>query len=41
MSQKNVPTPHIKAQKDEIARVVLMPGDPLRSEFVAKNFIEE
>ena len=41
MSQKNVPTPHIKAQKDEIARVVLMPGDPLRSEFVAKNFIED
>ena len=40
MSQKNVPTPHIKAQKGEIAKVVLMPGDPLRSEFVAKNFIE-
>ena len=41
MSQKNVPTPHINAPTNEIAKVVLMPGDPLRSEFVAKNFIED
>ena len=41
MSQKNVPTPHINARTNEIAKVVLMPGDPLRSEFVAKNFIED
>ena len=40
MEQKNIPTPHIKAEKGEVARVVLMPGDPLRSEFVAKNFLE-
>ena len=35
----NIPTPHINADKDGVARVVLMPGDPLRSEFVAKNFL--
>lgn len=37
----NIPTPHIKAKKEDVARVVLMPGDPLRSEFVAKNFLKE
>lgn len=36
----NIPTPHISAKKEDIAKVVLMPGDPLRSEFVAKNFLE-
>lgn len=36
----NYPTPHIKATPDDIAKTVLMPGDPLRSEFVAKNFLE-
>ena len=40
METKNIPTPHIKAEQGEVARVVLMPGDPLRSEFVAKNFLE-
>ena len=34
------PTPHINATPDEIAKTVLMPGDPRRSEFVAKNFLE-
>lgn len=34
-----IPTPHISAQKDEIARVVLMPGDPLRSKFIAENYL--
>ena len=34
------PTPHINASPKEIAKTVLMPGDPLRSEFVAKNFLE-
>lgn len=36
----NIPTPHIKAGKDDVAKVVLMPGDPLRSEFVAKKFLD-
>ena len=35
------PTPHIHAKPEEIAKTVLMPGDPLRSEFVAKNFLSE
>ena len=35
----NYPTPHINATPDDIAKTVLMPGDPLRSEFVAKNFL--
>lgn len=33
-------TPHIKAKKGEIAKVVIMPGDPLRAKFVAENFLE-
>ena len=37
----NTPTPHIKASAADVAKVVLMPGDPLRSEFVAKNFLED
>lgn len=32
-------TPHIKAEIQDIARTVLMPGDPLRSKFVAENFL--
>ena len=35
-----VPTPHITARADQIAKTVLMPGDPLRSEFIAKNYLE-
>ena len=35
-----VPTPHIIARADQIAKTVLMPGDPLRSEFIAKNYLE-
>lgn len=34
-----VPTPHISSAKDEIAKSVLMPGDPLRSKFIADNFL--
>ncbi len=36
-----VPTPHNEAKKGEIAESVLMPGDPLRAEFIAKNFLKE
>ena len=35
-----VPTPHITAKKEEIAKTVLMPGDPLRSKFIAETFLE-
>lgn len=33
-------TPHINAEKENIAKTVLMPGDPLRSKFIAENFLE-
>jgi len=33
-------TPHIEAKKEEIARVVLMPGDPLRAQFIAEQYLE-
>lgn len=36
----NIPTPHIKAEKDQIAKTVLMPGDPLRAKFIAETFLE-
>lgn len=34
-----IPTPHIEAEKSDIAKTVLMPGDPLRAEFIAKSFL--
>ncbi|MBQ3566181.1 MAG: purine-nucleoside phosphorylase [Oscillospiraceae bacterium] len=34
-------TPHNNAKIGEIAKTVLMPGDPLRAEFIAKTFLEE
>ncbi|MDE6676972.1 MAG: purine-nucleoside phosphorylase, partial [Clostridia bacterium] len=36
----NVSTPHITAQYGDFAKTVLMPGDPLRSKFIAENFLE-
>jgi len=33
-------TPHIEAKKEEIAKIVLMPGDPLRAQFIAENYLE-
>ncbi len=33
-------TPHITAKKGDFAKTVLMPGDPLRSEFIAKTYLE-
>lgn len=33
-------TAHIEANKGEIAKVVLMPGDPLRAKFIADTFLE-
>ncbi len=34
-------TPHNEAQKGQIAKTVLMPGDPLRAKFIAENFLED
>lgn len=36
----SIPTPHINAKMGDFAKTVLMPGDPLRAEFIAKNFLE-
>ncbi len=37
----SVPTPHITAKLGDFADTVLMPGDPLRSKFIAENFLED
>lgn len=34
-------TAHISAQKGDIAKTVLMPGDPLRAKFIADTFLED
>lgn len=33
-------TPHISAKKEDIAKTVIMPGDPLRAEFIAQKFLD-
>lgn len=33
------PTPHINAKPGDFGKTVLMPGDPLRSKFIAENFL--
>ena len=35
-----IPTPHINAPAGAFARTVLMPGDPLRSKFIAEHYLE-
>ncbi len=37
----NTPTPHNGAKLGEIAKTVLMPGDPLRAKFIAETFLED
>ncbi len=32
---------HIAAAKGEIAKTVLMPGDPLRAKYIAENYLED
>lgn len=34
-------TPHNEAQVGEIAKTVLMPGDPLRAQFLAQTYLED
>lgn len=34
-------TPHIDPQGVEIAKTILLPGDPLRAKFIAENFLED
>ena len=33
-------TPHNNAEKKDIAKTVIMPGDPLRAKFIAENWLE-
>ncbi len=35
-----IPTPHISAKEGDFAKTVLMPGDPLRSKFIAETYLE-
>lgn len=37
----NTPTPHNEAKFGDIAKTVLMPGDPLRAKYIAENFLED
>ncbi len=34
-------TPHINAKDNDFAKVVLMPGDPLRAEWIAKTYLHD
>ena len=36
-----IPTPHITAKEGDFARTVLMPGDPLRSKFIAETYLTD
>ena len=41
MSNNKFHTPHINASPEDFAKTVLMPGDPLRSKFIAETFLED
>ena len=34
-------TPHNSAQKGEIAKTVIIPGDPLRAKYIVENFFDD
>ncbi|MPY95447.1 MAG: purine-nucleoside phosphorylase [Acidimicrobiia bacterium] len=36
----SAPTPHLEAREGEIADAVLLPGDPLRAQFIAEELLE-
>jgi purine-nucleoside phosphorylase len=36
-----VPTPHLSAEPGDFAEAVLLPGDPLRAEYIAEEFFDE
>ena len=37
----STPTPHNNAKLGDIAKTVLMPGDPLRAKFIAETYLED
>ena len=36
-----MPTPHNEDNLGDIAKTVIMPGDPLRAKYIAENFLED
>ena len=34
-------TPHIGANRGDIAETILLPGDPLRAKYIAETFLED
>lgn len=37
----NIPTPHLEmTNKEDIAKIVIMPGDPLRAKFIAEKYLD-
>ena len=40
MAKEQCPTPHIGAQYGEIAKTMIMAGDPLRAKLMAERFLE-
>ena len=36
-----MPTPHIAAQPGDFAEAILLPGDPLRAEYIAETFLSD
>ena len=36
-----MPTPHNEANLGDIAKTVIMPGDPLRAKYIAENFLQD
>ena len=41
MAIKESPSASIAAEESQIAKAVLMPGDPLRAKYVADHYLEE
>ena len=40
MAKENCPTPHIGAKYGEIAKTMIMAGDPLRAKLMAERYLE-
>ena len=36
-----MPTPHISAQPGDFAEAILLPGDPLRAQFIAETYFSD
>ena len=34
-------TPHNSAKENEIAKTVIMPGDPLRAKYIAEKYLDD